>query len=153
MPWLEAALSETASYPSAESLSTFESHIDPVWIEEALAETGTATLTQARQRLGSAPLRWLFERCALQWSKRSAAPAPWHGLSVYAVDGSTLRVADSQANREHFGLAAGRSESGYPLVRLAALIAARSHLIVAAAFGPYSNSEHHYAGRPRPSRR
>lgn len=42
MPWLEAALSETASYPSAESLSTFESHIDAgFWIEEALEATGT----------------------------------------------------------------------------------------------------------------
>jgi hypothetical protein len=189
------ALSETASYPSPESLSTFESQIDPVWIEEALASTGTATLrrrrlpaeqvvwlvlgmalmrdrpmhdvvakldlalpganavktvssstiTQARQRVGSAPMRWLFERCALEWSKRSAADVPWRKFSVYALDGSTLRVADSVENREHFGLATGRSESGYPLVRLAALIAARSHLIVAAAFGPYSGSEHHYA--------
>lgn len=197
MPWLEAALSETASYPSAESLSTFESHIDAVWIEEALEATGTATLrrrrlpaeqvvwlvlgmalmrdrpmhdvvakldlalpgsspekavatstiTQARQRIGPAPLRWLFERCALEWSRKSAAKHAWHDLALYALDGSSLRVADSQENREHFGLADGRSESGYPLVRLAALIAARSHLIVAAAFGPYSNSEHHYAER------
>lgn len=195
MPWLETALSETASYPSAESLSTFESHVDPIWIEEALEATGTATLrrrrlpaeqvvwlvlgmalmrdrpmhdvvakldlalpgrspgkavatstiTQARQRLGSAPLRWLFERCALEWSKKSAAKHLWHDLALYALDGSTLRVADSEENRKHFGLADGRSESGYPLVRLAALIAARSHLIVAAAFGPYRNSEHSYA--------
>jgi hypothetical protein len=195
MPWLEAALSETASYPSPTSLSTFESHIDPVWIDEALEATGTATLrrrrlpaeqvvwlvlgmalmrdrpmrdvvsnldlvlpgskpgkrvatstiAQARQRVGPAPLRWLFERCAFEWSKKSAANHPWRELTVFALDGSTLRVADSEENRNHFGLADGRSESGYPLVRLAALIAARSHLIVAAAFGPYDNSEHHYA--------
>ena len=29
-------------------------------------------------------------------------------------------------NREHFGLSVGRTESGYPLVRIATLIAARS---------------------------
>jgi hypothetical protein len=201
MPWLEAALSETASYPSAESLSRFESHIDRAWIEEALNATGTATLrrrrlpaeqvvwlvlgmalmrdrpmrdvvsnldlalpgavpgkkvatstiAQARQRLGPAPIQWLFEYCSAQWSKRSAAKHLWHELSVFALDGSTLRVADSEENREHFGLATGRTESGYPLVRFAALIAARSHLIVAAAFGPYRNSEHHYAKELWPS--
>jgi hypothetical protein len=195
MSWLEAALSETASYPTADSLSTFEKHIDPDWIDAALAATGTftlrrrrlpaeqviwlvlgmalmrdrplhdvvskldlalpggggktslatSTITQARQRLGPEPLKWLFERCSEAWAHTSAAAHPWRGMSLYALDGSTLRIADSQENREHFGLADGRSESGYPLVRIAALIAARSHLIAAAAFGPYAKSEHHYA--------
>jgi hypothetical protein len=194
MPWLEAALAETASYPTSESLSTFEAHVAPEWIDEALEATGTATIrrrrlpaeqvvwlvlgmalmrdrpmedvvskldlalpgkdtgkiarstvAQARQRLGPAPMRWLFERCSQAWARKSAESHTWKGLALYALDGSTLRVADSDENRAHFGLGGGRSESGYPLVRLAALIAARSHLIVGAAFGPYSNSEHHYA--------
>src|SRR6202000_455279 len=76
---------------------------------------------------------------------------PWHDLTGFALDGSTLRVADSEENREHFGLADGRSESGDPLVRLAALIAARSHLLGAAAFGHCPNSEHHYAKALWPS--
>jgi len=197
MSWLEAALSETAS-SSAESLSTFEAHIDPAWIDEALEATGTATLrrrrlpaeqvvwlvlgmalmrdrpmddvvakldlalpgtgtgktvasstvAQARKRLGPAPMRWLFERCSQAWTRKSAEAHAWKGLALYALDGTTLRVADSDENRAHFGFAnGGRSDSGYPLVRMAALIAARSHLIVAAAFGPYTNSEHHYAER------
>lgn len=52
----------------------------------------------------------LFEHCA------------WH--HVFALDDSILRVANSTENRKHFGLAGGRSERGYPLIRLAA----RSHL-------------------------
>ena len=197
MPWLEAALAETASYPSPSTLSVFEAHLDPQWIEEALAATGTATLrrrrlpaervlwlvlgmalmrdrpmydvvskldlalpgrggemrvaastvSQARERLGAKPLKWLFERCSHEWSAKSAATYRWRGLSVFALDGSTLRVADSKENRDRFGLATGgkRGESGYPLVRVVTLIAARSHLVAAAAFGPYENSEHHYA--------
>ena len=43
MTWFEAALSETASYPFAESLSTFESHIDEAWIEEVLEGYGHPT--------------------------------------------------------------------------------------------------------------
>ncbi len=72
---------------------------------------------------------------------------------MFALDGTTLRVADSDENREHFGLASGghRGESGYPLVRLVALMAVRSHLLTAAEFGPYALSEHEYAERLWPS--
>src|SRR3954447_21404987 len=63
MSWLEAALSETASYPTAESLSTFESHIDPAWIDEALEATGTATLR--RRRLPAEQVVWVVLGMAL----------------------------------------------------------------------------------------
>ena len=56
---------------------------------------------------------------------------------MYGVDGTTLRVADSDANRAHFGVSKSkRGESAYPLVRVVTLSALRSHLIVAASFGP-----------------
>src|SRR6185312_12838173 len=67
----------------------------------------------------------------------------WNGLAVYGVDGTTLRVPDSDENRSFLGGqsagANGRGESGYPMVRLAALMVLRSHLIAAAAFGPYAD--------------
>jgi hypothetical protein len=196
MSWLEAALTETASYPAPEALSTFETHIDPEWIEEALSATGTATLrrrrlpaeqviwlvlgmallrdrpmhevvsrldlalpgrggesrvaastvSQARQRLGARPMKWLFERCSERWAFESAREFQWHGLSVFALDGTTLRVADSGENRAHFGLFHNRfGASGYPLVRLVTLAAVSSHLIAAAAFGPHTESEKSFA--------
>jgi hypothetical protein len=53
-----------------------------------------------------------------------------------------LRVADSKESRAHFGGPSGeRGESGYPLVRIATLMALRSHILAAAAFGPYEDSE------------
>jgi hypothetical protein len=59
----------------------------------------------------------------------------------------TMRVPDSDENREHFGLASGgnRGASGYPLVRLVAVMAVRSHLITNVAFGPYKHGEYTYA--------
>ena len=58
-------------------------------------------------------------------------------------------MADSAENRKHFGGQpagkAGRGESGYPLVRLTALMALRSHVIVSASFGPYRVDERVYA--------
>lgn len=107
----------------------------------------SSSIAEARQRLGSEPLKWLFERCSREWALGSAARHPWRGLSVFATDGTTLRVADSDENREHFGLAKGAADSGYPMLRLAAVVAVRSHVLASAAFGPYSVSEHELADR------
>lgn len=171
--------------------------LDPKWIEEALAATGTATLrkrrlpaeqvlwlvlgmalyrhrpidelvsrldlvlpgtsgtttvarsavAQARARLGDEPLRWLFEKCSTKWANESARRHAWRGLAVFGVDGTTVRVPDSPDNRAHFGgqsAGAERGPSGYPLARVVTLMALRSHLLLAARFGPYA-SEGTYA--------
>ena len=178
-------------------------HFDPVWVDEALMATGTATirrrrlpaeqtvwlvlgmavmrdlpiaavalkldialpaadgsrtvassaLSQARTRLGPEPMEWLYLRTAEEWAHRSAGADRWRGLGLYGVDGSSLRVADSVENRDHFGgHSSGRHEggreereSGYPLMRLVVLMALRSHLLAAAAFGPYAVDERAYA--------
>ncbi len=175
----------------------FQASIDPRWVLEALAATGTATLrrrrfpaeqvvwlvlgmalfrntaivdvvkylalvlpgsgaraiadsavAQARARLGASPLRWLFEKCAAAWAKASADRLRWRGLAVYGVDGTTVRVPDSPENRAKFGgqgAGGGRGMSGYPLVRIVTLMALRSHLLLAARFGPYGVSERKHA--------
>ncbi len=51
-----------------------------------------SALTQARQRLGQDPLRHLFSATADEWSRQSAAAHLWKGLSLYAMDGTTMRV-------------------------------------------------------------
>lgn len=113
----------------------------------------SSALTQARARLGPDPMEWLFLRSAEEWAHRSADADRWRGLALYGVDGTTLRVADSQGNRDHFGGHSsgrhdgGRDErqSGYPLMRMVVVMALRSHLLAAAVFGPYSPGEASYA--------
>jgi hypothetical protein len=57
-----------------------------------------------------------------------------------------LLVPDTKDNVEQFGKSSGkRGQSGYPLLRLAALMALRSHMVVNAAFGPYAKAEQYYA--------
>jgi hypothetical protein len=103
----------------------------------------SSSIAKARQRVGAEPLQWLFRRCSRQWALESAKKNTWRKLSLFALDGTTLRVADSEQNREYFGpTGSHRGDSGYPLVRVAALITARSHLLLASNFGPYTNSEH-----------
>lgn len=123
-------------------------------LELALPDRGTSrtvapsAVAQARSRVGAEPLEWLFLRTASHWAHASAERHRWRGLALYGVDGSTIRVPDSDENREHFGshsAGSGRGDSGYPLLRLAGLMALRSHLLAATSFGPYGVDERTYA--------
>jgi hypothetical protein len=98
---------------------------------------------QARQRLGAEPLQWLFERSAKAWHDQDSANHLFLGLNLFAVDGTTLRLADSAANREHFGgqsYAQGKQAS-YPQTRGVTLTTVPTHLVLDARFGPYKTHE------------
>jgi hypothetical protein len=115
-------------------------------------QVAASAIPQARARLGAEPMAWLFSRSADAWAHTSARTHAWRGLAVYGADGSTLRVADSAENRAHFGGANSvRGASGYPQVRLVALMALRSHLLAQVAFGPYETGEVTYAEELWPS--
>lgn len=111
------------------------------------AAVAPSAVVQARDRVGESPLAWLFARCAEEWAKPTVSGDRWRGLALYGIDGTTLRVPDSEENREHFGVIHHSSErrSGYPHVRLVGLMALRSHLLCAASFGPCDKGEHTYA--------
>jgi hypothetical protein len=118
-------------------------------LDLALPTTGfdlvaKSAIAQARQRLGSEPLAYLFETTASEWSARSARENRWGDLALYAMDGTTFRVPDSPENREEFGgqsAGVGRGDSGYPIARMVALIALRSHLLAAVRIGSYQTGE------------
>ena len=101
-----------------------------------------SAITQARQRLKEEPLAYLFATTAAEWATRSANADRWHGLSLYGMDGTTMRVADSSENRAAFGgQNSHRGPSGYPQVRVVALMALRSHLLSAFRFADYGTGE------------
>ena len=107
-----------------------------------------SSVSDARNRVGEEPLAWLFSHSAQVWARRSADAHRWRGLALYGIDGTSVRVPDSASNRTHFGghSAGERGPSGYPLVRLVALMTLRSHLIEAVRFGPFCTDERRYAG-------
>lgn len=109
------------------------------------APVAPSAVPQARARLGEEPMAWLFGHAARRWAHASADQQRWRGLALYGLDGTSLRVPDSNENREHFGSAKGRTASGYPMTRLVALMALRSHVLAGARFGPYTRSEQSYA--------
>jgi hypothetical protein len=102
----------------------------------------SSAVVQARDRLGAEPLMQLFERAAACWAGASADAHRWRGLSVYGVDGSALRVADTPENEAAFGRpGSSRGKAGYPQLRLVALMVLRSHLLAGLAIGPWSLGE------------
>ena len=99
------------------------------------AAIAKSAIPVARARLGSEPMEFLFKRSGRVWAHESASRDRWRGLALYGVDGTTVRVPDSRENRTTFGDQATRNgeTSGYPLVRLIALMALRSHLLASAS--------------------
>jgi len=113
--------------------------------------TGGA-IVQARNRLGSEPLALLFADTADDWATASADQHRWRGLAVYGVDGSTLRIPDTEENEAAFGRpGSSRGRAAYPQVRVIALMVLRSHLVAAAEFGASSDSEVKLAERIWPT--
>lgn len=103
-----------------------------------------SAISKARTRVGEDPLAYLFAATAAEWATRSADASRWRGLALYGLDGTTMRVADSPENRVAFGSAnagGGRGMSGYPLVRVVAMMAVRSHVLSAFRFADYGTGE------------
>jgi hypothetical protein len=110
-------------------------------LDLALPGSGTvarSSVTQARDRVGSEPVRWLFDRCGSKWAHDSAQAHLWRGLRLYGIDGTSVRVPNTVENRETFGGHSPRGiECGYPMARIVVLMALRSHLLAAANLGRY----------------
>jgi hypothetical protein len=56
-------------------------------------------ITPARDRLGVEPLRELFEMTAQNWAEETTERYRWRKLALFGMDGTTLRVPDSEENR------------------------------------------------------
>lgn len=192
---LEQDLMACGDYVPAD-LERFASLVDPQWIEQALAATGTASLRRrrlpaeqvvwlviglalfrdlplwqvvqqlgldqghddgvavpsasvgARQRLGAAPMAWLFDRLAQRWSDApQPASAQFCGLRSLAVDGVVWDAPDTPANRECFGASSSQfGPGGWPQVRAVCLMDTHTHLIRAARIGAIKCAELTLAG-------
>ena len=106
-----------------------------------------SAIPQARARLGARPIEWLFEKTAERWTNTHAEGASWRGLTLYAVDGTTLQLPDTPAIREKFGSQTwgGGRTSAYPLLRLVLAVQLGTHLVRAAALESYGSSEQNLA--------
>jgi hypothetical protein len=101
-----------------------------------------SALSQARTRLGEAPLKLLFERIAVPMARAGTRGAWFRGLRVMAVDGVVFDVPDTAANDEEFGRGGNDQGTGpFPQVRLVAVAECGTHALVDAVLGPVATGE------------
>ncbi|MGW6145491.1 IS4 family transposase [Streptomyces sp. NPDC055140] len=102
-------------------------------------------LRDLRRRIGSAPVRALFEVLAGLLARPTTPGARFGPYRLVSFDGcSSLRVPDSERNRAWLGRT---SHHGYPTLELMTLIETGTRALVGAVFGPTAEGETSYASR------
>lgn len=103
--------------------------------------TSTST-TEARDRVGFGPMRLLVERFRLWILERYREAMSWKGMLLVALDGTTLKVPDSEENRRRFGLPGShRGRAAFPQMRTLFLVSAKLRFVLGAIFAPYRCGE------------
>lgn len=112
-----------------------------LWGAEAVRVAGKSGISQARTRLGEAPLRQLYER--VRPIATPATKGAWYrAWRLVSLDGSCLDVADTAENGAAFGRpGASRGESAFPQLRCVALVENGTHVLFGARLGGFGEGE------------
>jgi hypothetical protein len=98
--------------------------------------------TRARARVGAEPLEELFDLTAAKWERETADLDVWRGLRLRALDGTTLRIADSPANEEVYGRPGStRAPAAYPQARVVAVLGLGGRMMSDFVVGTYDQGE------------
>jgi hypothetical protein len=107
-----------------------------------LTPAGRSGISQARTRLGEAPLRRLYETVVRPVATAATPGAYYRQWRTVSLDGTTLDVADTVANADAFGRpTASRGTSAFPQVRLVTLAETGTHVLFGGRLAPYATSE------------
>lgn len=103
-----------------------------IWPNEVRVATESA-ITQARQRLGSAPIETLYEEVVVPIAKKITRGAWYRTWRVITLDGFILDVAESDENVKAFGRpGASRGKSAYPQTRVVGFLENGTHVFFGA---------------------
>jgi len=103
----------------------------------------SSSISEARQRTGSAVMTRLFEMVAKPLATLLTPGAFLGGLRIMAVDGTVFDVTDTRENARVFGYPGSRPGTypAFPKARLVFLVEAGTHLITDAFISPYRIGE------------
>jgi hypothetical protein len=104
--------------------------------------TGSSGITAARARLGWEPLRQLHDEVVKPIAV-AATRGAWYGpWRLVSLDGSTMDVADEQANDAAFGRpGSSRGSAAYPQFRFVSLVECGTHVLFGTRMSPYGTGE------------
>jgi hypothetical protein len=111
-----------------------------------VANPSAAALAAARRRIGPAPLRELFNLLTTSAAGPGTKGTWWRGRLVCAIDATMMCCPDTEANLAvHRKGGGSHGGTGYPMIRLLALVACGTRAVLGVAFGPTSRGETRYA--------
>jgi hypothetical protein len=103
---------------------------------------GKSGISQARSRLGTEPLKKLYETVVSPIAEKRTQGAWYRQWRLVSLDGSTLDVADTAENDRAFGRpGASRGSSAYPKIRFVGLLENGTHVLWAAQVDRYATNE------------
>ena len=104
---------------------------------------GAPAISQARKRLGVEPLKQLYEQVVQPVATQKTEGAFYRNWHLVAMDGFTLEVPDTEANRTAFARPESPSggESAYPRIRGVGLVEVGTHVLFGAALDSYAVGE------------
>ena len=113
--------------------------IDPAL---TLRVAGHSGISQARTRLGWEPLRKLHDEVVKPIAVAATQGAWYAQWRLVSLDGSTMDVADEQANMQAFGRpGSSRGDSAYPQFRFVSLVESGTHVLFGTRMSPYATGE------------
>ena len=113
-----------------------------LWGADVVRVAGRSGISQARTRLGEAPLRRLYEQVVRPVATPTTRGAWYRRWRLVSLDGSCLDVADTEENRTAFGRpGASRGESAFPQLRFVALVENGTHVLFSARPGGFADGE------------
>ena len=103
-----------------------------IWPNDVRVATESA-ITQARQRLGSTPIKALYEEVVGPIAKKITRGSWYRQWRVVSLDGFILDVAESEENVKAFGRpGASRGKSAYPQARVVGFLENGTHVFFGA---------------------
>lgn len=103
---------------------------------------GRSGISQARTRLGALPVRQLHDDVVQPIAVARTQGAWYRQWRVVSMDGSTMDIADEEANEKAYGRpGASRGHSAYPQIRLVSLVEGGTHVLFGTRMGGYATSE------------
>src|ERR1035438_9809467 len=103
---------------------------------------GKSGISQARTRLGVAPVKKLYETVVSPIAEKRTKGAWYRQWRLVSLDGSTLDVADTAENEKAFGRpGSGRGASAFPKIRFVALLENGTHVLWSAVMDKYAKAE------------
>jgi hypothetical protein len=103
---------------------------------------GKSGISQARRRLGSAPMKALYDSAVKPVATAETRGAWYRQWLLVSLDGSTFDVADTADNEKEFGRpGASRGTSAYPKIRFVGLLENGTHVLFAARMADYATDE------------